>query len=664
MRLLSTLFFASLFPILLAAQTFYVDGTNGNDLNDGLTEATAWKTVQKACNDATAGSTVFIREGIYNEALWMNATGTPGNYITFTPYFGETAVIDGGSTGAGMQLLNISGPDYIRIDGLVFANATGPFSIGVAIRDGSDFIEIINCSFHDIHFSNNSADPVNCSSNTNANPFIVYNENAADACTNILFQDNEIYDCRTGCSEACTFNGNVDGFEVRGNLVHDITNIGIDAAGGYGVSPNLLNDFARNGLITGNIVWNCVSQLAVSAGIYVDGGHDIIIERNTSHDNGRGYEIGCEQQGHTTSGILLRNNVSYHNREAGIGVGGYDFPNTGKVVNCEVRNNTFYNNDILNTTDGELLIEYTENCIVRHNVFSATNAFNRLLTARLNSTGLTLDYNLYHHAAGSSMVIVDWNGTIYNGFAGYQSGSGKDANSPFGNPLFTNAGSANFEPQPGSPVINAGTPGFSAASGETDYAGNTRQINTIDIGAYENQIALPVEYLEQLVAVVERQDVVLRWAIGFAQNHSHFEVLRSDDGIRFEKIGVVYTQPDNNNSTPYYFTDEEPLNGIAYYRLRQVDIDGKYTFSNVVHVRFNSPEIVVSPNPSQGTVFIKAAQMPDYYILTDHLGRQVQSGKPGADGRLSFENVPPGTCFLQLFYEDGNAAQVQKLILE
>ena len=659
-----TLLAAFLFPIFLSAQTYFVDGANGNDNNNGLTETTAWKTVQKACNDATAGSTVFIRGGNYNEALWMNVTGTPGNYITFTPYFGETAVIDGGSTGAGVQLLNISGSDYIRIDGLVFANATGPYSIGVAIRDGSDYIEVLNCTFHDIHFSNNAADPVNCGSNTNANAFIVYNENALDACTNILFQDNEIYDCRTGCSEACTFNGNTDGFEVRGNLVHDITNIGIDAAGGYGVSPNPLNDFARNGLIAGNIVWNCVSQYAVSAGIYVDGGHDIIIERNTSHDNGRGYEIGCEQQGHVTSGILLRSNVSYHNREAGIGIGGYDFPNTGKVTNCEVRNNTFYNNDILNTTDGELLIEYTENCIVRHNVFSATNAFNRLLTARLNSTGLTLDYNLYHHTAGSSNVAVDWNGTIYTGFAAYQAGSGKDANSPFGNPLFSNAGSANFEPQPGSPTINAGNPAFNAATGETDYAGNTRQINTIDIGAYESQIALPVEYLEPLVATIENREVVLRWSVGFVVNHSHFEVLRSDDGIHFEKIGEVWAQPDNNNFTPYYFIDETPLNGIGYYRLKQFDNDGKYTFSNVVQVKLNNPEIVISPNPSKGFVFVKAAQIPDYYLLTDHWGRQLQSGKPGSDGRISFSSIAPGTYFLQVFYDGDNAGQVQKLILE
>ena len=649
----NTLLFALLIlPAALFAQSFYVDGATGNNSNNGTSLATAWATIQKACNSASAGSTVYIRGGNYTESLWMNVTGTAGNYITFTAYSGETVVIDGGSTGMQTELLNIAGPDYIRFDGVTFAHATGPFSKGVAIRDGSDFIDIVNCTFHDIHFSNNVNAPVNCNSGSNANAFIVYNENATDACTNIIFSDNEVYDCRTGCSEACTFNGNVDGFTVQNNLVHDITNIGIDAAGGYGACPDPLKDFARNGVIMGNITWNCVSLLAVSAGIYIDGGKDIIVERNTSHDNGRGFEIGCEQQGHVTSGIILRNNICYHNQEAGIGIGGYDYPNTGKVINCEVRNNTFYNNAYINTSDGELLIEYSENCTVRQNVFYATNPVKRLLTTRLNSTGLALDYNLYYHATGAAAATIDWNGTIYTGYSTYQTATGKDAHSPLGNPLFTNTGSANFALQTGSPGINTGTPGFTPAVGEVDFLGSMRLVNIVDIGAFENQVPLSVEYLQPLTATVEGTNVLLRWSVTDPVNHSHFAIERSVDGVLFEKIGENHLQPLQTATTAYQFLDKSPLTGLGYYRLQQADRDGQFRYSPVVSVETVAFSLIIYPNPTSDFLQITATPMPDYYNILDQSGREVVSLQTVSGHQMDITALHPGPYWIQLFYRE------------
>lgn len=305
------------------AQSRYVDGTNGSDGNNGTALVTAWRTIQKACNEAPAGSTVYIKGGTYTESLWMNTTGTLGNYITFTPVASELVVIDGGSTNTQVELLNIETKSYIKIIGLQFANAKGNFSKGIAIREGSDNIEIRNCVFHDIHFSTNAGDAPN---DKNSNPLIVYNTNPTNSCSNIIFSGNLIYNCRTGVSEACTMTGNVDGFEISNNIVHNITNIGIDVAGGHTMSNNASTNYARNGIIKSNTVYNCVSALAVSAGIYVDGGKNIIVERNISHDNGRGFEIGCEIQNYTADNVVLRNNISYHNREAGIGIGGYNYP--------------------------------------------------------------------------------------------------------------------------------------------------------------------------------------------------------------------------------------------------------------------------------------------------------------------------------------------------
>ena len=133
--------------------------------------------------------------------------------------------------------------------------------------------------------------------------------------------------------------------------------------------------------------------------------------------------------------------------------GGYDYPSTGKVTACKVLNNTCYDNVWTNNGDGELLIEYTENCLIENNLFYATNTANYLLVARLNSTGLILNYNLYDHSTGIGAVKVDWNGMLYTGFTNYQNMTGKDQNGIFGNPLFSNPATHNFHLSPGSPRL-------------------------------------------------------------------------------------------------------------------------------------------------------------------------------------------------------------------
>src|SRR5438105_4053502 len=79
----------------VSGQVYYVDGAQGNDQNDGLTIATAWKTIQKSFDAAVAGSTVMIKGGTYYEQLTVHVNGTAGNPITFTNYNSEQVIIDG-----------------------------------------------------------------------------------------------------------------------------------------------------------------------------------------------------------------------------------------------------------------------------------------------------------------------------------------------------------------------------------------------------------------------------------------------------------------------------------------------------------------------------------------------------------------------------------------
>ena len=126
-------------------------------------------------------------------------------------------------------------------------------------------------------------------------------------------------------------NGNVAGFRISKNIVHDNNNIGIDVIGFERTAPDPEVDRARDGVVRENLVYNVTSRgnpaygnEANSDGIYVDGGTRILIERNVMHDVDYGLELASEHFAGNTSHIVARNNLIYSCHTAGLSVGGYD----------------------------------------------------------------------------------------------------------------------------------------------------------------------------------------------------------------------------------------------------------------------------------------------------------------------------------------------------
>jgi hypothetical protein len=474
------------------SQTEFYVSPAGNDTNSG-TEIQPWKTLQKAFNSATAGSTVFIKSGTYNEKCTVNVSGNSGNgFITFRP-FGNDAVIMDGTGKSGDQIILIEDKSYIKIIGLeIRNNLNQSFGSGIWVKGGGSHIELRKNTIHDMRRSG-AGDCMAISIYGTSNTSL----------SNIVVDSNIIYDCEPGHSEALTLNGNVDTFWVTNNLIRDVNNIGIDMIGGEGTCPTPALDAVRNGICRGNIVYNAHSLYGggYAAGIYVDGGINIIVENNKSYSNDVGIEIGCEIQGRIASGIVVRNNLVFDNDKRGIGIGGYDFPSTGKVTTTTILNNTCFNNDTEGTGAGELIIEYTEDCIIKNNIFYSTSQ-NRLMTTTVgNASGNVFDYNLWFVPGGLNLATIDFAGTVYTGFSNYKSGTGQDANSLFANPLFVSSSLSNpdLHLQDSSPAIDAGNPTFVPAESEMDYDGNPRVDNSrVDCGAYEKvQLIITVPSLVQ-----------------------------------------------------------------------------------------------------------------------------------------------------------------------
>lgn len=100
---------------------------------------------------------------------------------------------------------------------------------------------------------------------------------------------------------------------------------------------------------------------------------------------------------------------------------------------------------------------------------------------------------------------------------------------------------------------------------------------------HESNIVAPVElnYFELSVPDPAAQTIFLNWQTASEQNNSHFEVQHSINGIYFETIGIVNGNGTTTEVFDYHFVDKNPSNGINYYRLKQVDYDGKFEISDI-----------------------------------------------------------------------------------
>lgn len=329
-------------------KTYYVSAQSGKDSNPG-TLAKPFKTIQKALNIVKAGDTVYVRSGVYNELLTIKSSGKDDAKIKIQNYPNEKPVIDGtgksaGETKGNVALLTISNKSNIVFSGFELRNLSTSSTAtvhGISIRGCGTSIKIKSCRIHNIK-------TLNTSQKANAHGISIYGSNKDKPYSGIVFEGNEIYDCVLGQSESLSINGNVTDFKVINNKIHDNDNIGIDMTGYEGTGGSGENDRPRQGVCAGNVVYNITGVNnptfleACADGIYVDGGKNIIIERNIVTNCDIGIEAASRHSGKTTGNIIIRNNlITYCKGFGAVSFGGAGIWN-GTAANIKVVNNTIY----------------------------------------------------------------------------------------------------------------------------------------------------------------------------------------------------------------------------------------------------------------------------------------------------------------------------------
>jgi 1,4-alpha-glucan branching enzyme len=163
---------------------------------------------------------------------------------------------------------------------------------------------------------------------------------------------------------------------------------------------------------------------------------------------------------------------------------------------------------------------------------------------------------------------------------------------------------------------------------------------------------IPVE-LTHFTAKAQKNDAILAWKTSSEKDNDYFAVERSFDGQNFTEIGRVKGNGTTTTPNAYAFTDKDLASGTFYYRLRQVDINGteKFTAVQAVKIVNGAKTVSIYPNPTTDLVYIQNASTTETGILTDNIGRIVQSFKT-IPSQLNLGELPSGIYFLKIGAEN------------
>lgn len=167
--------------------------------------------------------------------------------------------------------------------------------------------------------------------------------------------------------------------------------------------------------------------------------------------------------------------------------------------------------------------------------------------------------------------------------------------------------------------------------------------------------------------------VQLRWTTAQEINASHFDVQRSADGLNFVSIGQVTATGNSDIPRQYGLDDLQFKKGLNYYRLRQVDLDGKFAYSQVVLIRVKKdgePEVLLFPNPAKDAITVNVTEgqhpqwtMQVYNMVGQPVLRHIIPANQNNE-RVPLRGLPPGFYTVGILTNDGQKVYNGKLVVE
>jgi hypothetical protein len=423
-----------------AGNTYYV-AKNGSNGNPG-TEGSPWLTIAYAASRLTAGDTVLVKGGTYNEFVTISRSGSSGSPITYKAYPGQSPIIDGTGLSepqyqAGM--ITIDSASFITIDGFVLRN--NPYYQGLFMWSTKGNTDIV---LRNLQAYENQTSGICISAWHQALPI-----------RNVLIDNVDVHHNFNGWkteNEAISLL-NVVGFEIKNSRVHD----------NYKKEAVDIKTGCRDGSIH-----DCdISGSTTDVGIYVDGfdaaQDNIAVYNNRIHGNNDGIAFGCETGRYPQTNIRFYNNLIYNNTVGfaifAYSAGSVDYaPKTFQLVNNVFWGNTTHAISIRQPAS------WQTNCAIRNNILVGSTVL--LEYDDYANGGVAIDYNLFWSWTGSYYTANKYGGNYIKA-----------------DPKLSYPSDGTFRAIAGSPAIDNGS---SNQAPSVDIAGVSRpQGGGIDMGAYE-----------------------------------------------------------------------------------------------------------------------------------------------------------------------------------
>ena len=312
-------------------------------------------------------------------------------------------------------------------------------------------------------------------------------------------------------------------------------------------------------------------------------------------------------------------------------------------------------------TDGKILITGgtgSDFALARYNT-------NGSLDNSFNGTGIVQTPVGTSNSAAASSIAIQTDGKIVAAGTAFVTGNGRDFALVRYNPNGTLDNTFDGDGKVTTHINGNDFGNATKISGLRIYVGGLSNDNVFALAAYLNSGALPVQLIS-FTAHKQNKSIVLNWKTAFEQNSNYFGIERSNDGSNFGSIGNKAAAGNSQIARYYSFIDGAPNTGINLYRLKQTDLDGKFTYSPVLIIRNDVSELIFSLSPNPATDFINIVYTGNkdrvFITIYDAGGKLVkqQTAKNGLPITVQIQELKSGMYFIQL--SDGEIIRNAKFV--
>jgi hypothetical protein len=252
--------------------------------------------------------------------------------------------------------------------------------------------------------------------------------------------------------------------------------------------------------------------------------------------------------------------------------------------------------------------------------------------------------------------IVSTNGTsnLGSGINIYLSWNSGDVTGTISNPKLNtfNTSTSKWE------IASTGTSG-AVSSTSTKHIGLKSSLGQLAIGS--GTVPLPLNILN-FNAIKLDEIIQLDWLASNNNEISYFEILRSNDGENWFSLNKVKSNNNFNQISNYRYSDFNASMNINYYKIKQVNLDGSYFYSDIRIVNFEETgKLVIYPNPSSNGSINILKSGPFAYILCDIFGRTISEGNSINEAKIL--NLQKGIYYIVVF-DENHSESVQQIVIQ